>query len=309
VQAQGPVRAGPPVATALVLTVALALAGCSSGPPAAQAPAPDSPTTTAPPPTTAPVPPPTSLLATTTVPATTTPATPAPATPPPAAAAPGARSAAGAVVVLDPGHNGANGSHPGQVNAPVPDGRGGTKACNTTGTSTDGGYPEHAFTFAVATETARLLQAQGVTVRLTRPDDSGVGPCVDERAAIGNRAGADVVVSIHGDGAAAAGHGFHVAYASPPLDAAQSGPSPSLARTVRDTLVADGLTPSTYLGREGLDPRADLAGLNLSTQPTVLVELVNMRNGGDAAAATSTAGRTTFARALADAVLAWLAAR
>jgi N-acetylmuramoyl-L-alanine amidase len=298
------------VATALVLTAALALAGCSSAPPVAQAPAPASRTTTAPPPTS---PLPTSPLPTAdpvppqSTPLTTTTTAPAPPSPP--AAAPGARPAAGPVVVLDPGHNGGNGSHPAQVNAPAPDGRGGTKACNTTGTSTDAGYPEHAFTFAVATETARLLQARGVTVRLTRPDDAGVGPCVDERAAIGNRAGAEVVVSIHGDGAAAAGHGFHVAYASPPLDAAQAGPSPSLARTVRDTLVADGLTPSTYLGRDGLDPRADLAGLNLSTQPTVLVELVNMRNAGDAAAATSTEGRTTFARALADAVLAWLATR
>ena len=279
-----PVRSGRSIATALVVAV-LTLAGCSSPPPAAQ-----------------PGPTPVTAAATTTA-ATTPPAT---ASPPVARARAGV---AGAVVVLDPGHDGGNGAHPAQVAAPVPDGRGGTKACNTTGTSTDAGYPEHAFTFAVATETAQLLTAQGVTVQLTRPDDTGAGPCVDQRAATGNRAGADVVVSIHGDGAAASGHGFHVAYSSPPLNPTQSGPSPSLARTVRDTLVAEGLTPSTYLGDHGLDPRADLAGLNLSTQPTVLVELANLRNAGDAAAASSAEGRGAFARALADAVLGWLAAR
>lgn len=292
--------------------VVLVLAGCSSPAPVEQAaPTPSSttsPVTTATTTTAAPsVQPPTTIAPTTIAPTTEPTTTPPPTTPAPVAPAPS--GVAGAVVVLDPGHNGGNGAHPAQVNAPVPDGRGGTKACNTSGTSTDAGYPEHAFTFAVATETARLLAAQGVTVRLTRPDDTGVGPCVDQRATIGNEAGADAVVSIHGDGAAAPGHGFHVAYSSPPLDDARSGPSSSLARTVRDTLRAEGLTPSTYLGDDGLDPRPDLAGLNLSTQPTVLVELANMRNSGDAAAASSAQGRAAFARALADAVLAWLAAR
>ena len=52
---------------------------------------------------------------------------------------------AGRTVVLDPGHNGGNGAARGEVTRQVPDGRGGTKACNTTGTSTDAGYAEHAF--------------------------------------------------------------------------------------------------------------------------------------------------------------------
>ena len=36
------------------------------------------------------------------------------------------------------------------INRPVPAGRGRTKPCNTTGTATNAGYPEHEFTWAVA---------------------------------------------------------------------------------------------------------------------------------------------------------------
>ena len=63
------------------------------------------------------------------------------------------------VVVLDPGHNGGNAGAPAAINRQVPDGRGGTKACNTTGTSTNAGYPEHAFTFDVAKRVAQRLTA------------------------------------------------------------------------------------------------------------------------------------------------------
>lgn len=122
---------------------------------------------------------------------------------------PPASSAAPAVIVLDRGHNGGNASARAEINRPVPAG-GFTKPCNTTGTATDTGYPEHAFAFDVAQRTADLLRAAGATVVLTRTDDSGVGPCVDVRAAIANDARADLAVSIHADGAAAGARGFHV---------------------------------------------------------------------------------------------------
>ena len=62
------------------------------------------------------------------------------------------------------------------------------------------GTPEHEFTWGVANDLQSLLEAQGVTVIMTRDSDDGVGPCVNKRAAIGNDANADAVVSIHGDG-------------------------------------------------------------------------------------------------------------
>jgi N-acetylmuramoyl-L-alanine amidase len=210
------------------------------------------------------------------------------------------------VVVLDPGHNGGNAGAPAAINRQVPDGRGGTKACNTTGTSTDAGYPEHAFTFAVARLVAQRLTARGVQVVLTRDDDAGVGPCVDVRGRAGERAGADAVVSIHADGAGPGARGFHVAYSDPPLNDAQRGPARTLAADLRDGLGRAGFPPSTYIGRQGLSPRTDLAGLNLATRPTALVECANMRNAGEAAVVSSAAGRDRYAAAIADGVLRFL---
>ena len=260
----------------------LVLAACSS-PPAAPAPAsPTGPTTVGTPPTRATAP--------------TVSAAPAVAT----------TSTRPRVVVLDPGHNGGNAAAPSAINRQVPDGRGGTKACNTTGTSTDAGYAEHVFTLDVAQRVAKRLAASGVRVELTRTDDDGVGPCVDERGSAGERAGADAVVSIHADGAAPSGKGFHVAYSDPPLNAAQRGPARTLAADLRDGLAAAGFPRSTYIGRDGLSPRADLAGLNLSTRPTALVECANMRNAAEAAVVSSAAGRDRYAAAIADGIMRFL---
>ncbi len=210
------------------------------------------------------------------------------------------------VVLLDPGHNGGNARARGMVNRLVPDGRGGTKACNTTGTSTTTGYPEHAFSWDLAQRVRALLSEHGITVVLTRPDDSGVGPCVDERGAAGERADADVVVSLHADGSAPDNHGFHVAYAEPPLNPAQSGPARVLAATLRDHLRDAGFPVSTYIGRDGLSPRSDLAGLNLSTRPAALVECANMRNPAEAALLSSPEGRERYAAAIAAGIMSFL---
>jgi N-acetylmuramoyl-L-alanine amidase len=210
------------------------------------------------------------------------------------------------VVVLDPGHNGRNARNLTEINRQVPDGRGGTKPCNTTGTQTDARYPEHAFTFDVASRVEQQLTAAGVRVVLTRTDDDGVGPCVDERGHAGESAGADAVVSIHADGAASRGTGFHVAFSDPPLNPAQEGPAHQLSVSLRDAMRAAGFPESNYIGRDGLSARSDLAGLNLATRPTALVECANMRNPGEAALVSSPEGRARYATALAQGVLTYL---
>lgn len=212
-------------------------------------------------------------------------------------------------VVLDPGHNGANGSHPARINRPVPTGRGGTKPCNTTGTSTDAGYPESAFTWDVSLRVRDALAARGVRVVLTRPDDSGVGPCVDERAAIANRAGAQALISIHADGAAPSGRGFHVAYSAPPLNASQGPPSLGLAEALAAALRGSGFPAAGYIGSGGLDARSDLAGLNLAQVPAALVECANMRNPEEAALVSTPGGRARYAAAIAGGITAWLSSR
>ncbi len=210
------------------------------------------------------------------------------------------------MVVLDPGHNGGNAAAPGAIGAPVPDGAGGTKACNTTGTATDAGYPEHAFTWDVALRTRDLLVAHGVEVVLSRPDDTGVGPCVDVRGALPGQVGAAAFVGIHGDGAAAGGSGFHVITSSlDPAGPEVAAGTDALAAALRDALVAV-VPPATYVGSGGLDDRGDLAALNLATTPAVYVECGNMRNAGDAARMSDPAGRQAIAERLAAGVLSFL---
>ncbi|WP_407671079.1 N-acetylmuramoyl-L-alanine amidase [Nocardia stercoris] len=230
----------------------------------------------------------------------------APVSSAPAAAPAPAASPAERVVVIDPGHNGGGAAHPGEINRQVSDGRGGTKACNTTGTAADDGYTEHEFNWEVGELVRDALSAKGFHVIMSRTDDNGVGPCVDERGLLGNRNQAAAVVSIHADGAPATAHGFHMNYASPPLNDAQGDDSVRLATALRDSFVAAGFTPATYIGSDGLYGRSDLAGLNISDRPTALVECGNMRNAEDIATMESPDGRARLATAIADAVTAYL---
>jgi N-acetylmuramoyl-L-alanine amidase len=216
----------------------------------------------------------------------------------------------GLTVVLNPGHDGGDASHTAQVNRQVPAGYGKYKACDTTGTDTDNGYPEHAFNWDVAKRVAALLRARSVNVIMTRPTDTGVGPCVDQRAAIGNQPGVAAVVSIHADGAPAAGHGFHVNQDSLRPDgatAATAQRSIALGKAIHAALVrSSGLVPSTYIGQDGYYYRSDLAGLNLATNPATFLELGNMKNSGDAALQSSASGRQQIAAAIAAGILAFL---
>jgi N-acetylmuramoyl-L-alanine amidase len=210
---------------------------------------------------------------------------------------------AGKVIVLDPGHGAAA---DGPLTRQVPTGRGGTKDCQTTGTATDAGFPEHMFTWDVALLVQDMLTQRGATTTMSRADDTGPASCVDQRAAAANAAHPDAIVSIHGDGGPASGHGFHVNYSAPPLNDAQRGPSTALATAMRDALVSSGLTESTYIGSGGLYGRADLAGLNLAEYPAVLVELGNMRNADDAARMTTDQGRAEYAAAVVRGITAYV---
>ncbi len=223
--------------------------------------------------------------------------------PPAAAADPTAPAIAGKTVFLDPGHSGANDA---SIGRQVPNGRGGTKPCQTSGTASDDGYPEHALTWDVTNRVRAALDQLGVHTELSRGDDTSVGPCIDARAAAANAAHPDAIVSIHADGAPASGRGFHVNYSSPALNDAQSGPALALAADIRDSLTAAGIPPSSYLGAEGLYGRADLAGLNLAEYPAVLVELGNMRNPQDAALLESADGRAQYATAVTNGIVAYL---
>ncbi len=238
----------------------------------------------------------------------TTPSPPVTAmTPPTRPPTPRSAPLRGMVIALDPGHNGANGAHPAQI-ARLVDAGGFRKACNTTGTATNDGYPEARFTWELAQRLRAALTTRGAQVRMTRTDNAGWGPCVDARGEFGARVGAKVELSLHADGAPAGGHGFHVispaekvGYTDDILPA-----STRLASTIRDTLVGAGFTPSTYLGVNGLDVRGDLGTLNRADVATAMIECGNLRNPGDATLLRSAAGQTRLADGLADALTRYL---
>lgn len=219
---------------------------------------------------------------------------------------PDARAAsniAGMIVFLDPGHNGANDS---SINRQVNNGRGGTKECQTTGTTTDDGYPEHTFNWAVVLGVRAALNQLGVRTAMSRGNDNALGPCVDQRAAMANALHPDAVVSIHADGGPPDGRGFHVNYSSPPVNDAQAGPTVQFAQIMRDQLVASGLQTSTYRGSDGLYGRSDLAGLNLAQYPSILIELGNMKNAAEAAQMQTESGRALYAGAVTRGISGYL---
>jgi N-acetylmuramoyl-L-alanine amidase len=214
-----------------------------------------------------------------------------------------ASSVAGMIVFLDPGHNGANDS---SIDRQVANGRGGTKECQTTGTTTDDGFPEHTFNWDVVLGIRAALTQLGVRTAMSRGNDNALGPCVDQRAAMANALNPDAVVSIHADGGPPSGRGFHVNYSSPPLNDAQAGPSVQFASVMRDQLVASGLSTSTYRGSDGLYGRADLAGLNLAQYPSILIELGNMKNADEAGQMKSADGRANYAAAVVRGITGYL---
>lgn len=219
-----------------------------------------------------------------------------------------AQPLAGKVIGIDPGHNGANGADPSYINQLIWNGRF-SETCDTTGTQTDGGYTEARFNFNVAMYLQADLRRAGARVVLTRTSNDGVGPCVNRRAQILNAAHADVAIDIHADGGPAWGRGFTVLepVADGPNDTV-IGSSQRFGAAVRAELLRDTPMPvSDYYGGGGIQPRDDLAGLNLTTVPKVLIECGNMRNAVDARLLTSASFQERLATAFTAAIIRFLA--
>lgn len=228
--------------------------------------------------------------------------------PPLASAALAPKPLAGKIIGIDPGHNGRNYTDPAFLDHQIWNGRE-WENCDTTGTETNGGYTEAKFNWLVATDLARILRKDGAKVVLTRKNNRGVGPCVNTRARILDRAHANVSIDIHADGGPPGGRGFTV------LEPVADGPnnkviksSKRFGRDVHGALLR--YTPmkvSNYYGHNGYITRNDLAGLNLTTMPKVLIECGNMRNAKDAKLLTSVRVQRAIAWALSRAIIRFLA--
>jgi N-acetylmuramoyl-L-alanine amidase len=213
----------------------------------------------------------------------------------------------GKVVGIDPGHNGRNYTDPSYLDRKVWNGRE-WEDCDTTGTATNSGYTEARFNFQVAGYLRADLIRDGARVVLTRDSNNGIGPCVITRSEIINNAHANVAVDIHADGGPVNGRGFAI------LEPVADGPnnmviasSARLGADVRSAMLTGTKMPvSSYDGENGITLRDDLAGLNLTTVPKVLIEVGNMRNATDAEMLTSPAFQQQVANVLLAAIVKFL---
>jgi N-acetylmuramoyl-L-alanine amidase len=280
-------RARPAVLAALI-AVGLGVSACGSGlpgPAVSSAPLTAQPATQAPPAPAA---------------QASTPSTPSPSPAP-------AEPLAGKIIGIDPGHNGGNFTDPAAIDKQIWNGRE-WESCDTTGTETLSGYTEAQFNFNVAGYLRADLRRDGARVVMTRTTNDGVGPCVDRRAQILNQSGANVAIDIHADGGPPSGRGFTV------LEPVADGPNDSviassqrLGRDVRQAFLAGTTMPvSTYEGVNGIMSRDDLAGLNLTRVPKVLIECGNMRNAADASLLVSARFQRQVASVLTAAIIRFL---
>jgi N-acetylmuramoyl-L-alanine amidase len=222
----------------------------------------------------------------------------------------GRKPLAGKIIGIDPGHNGRNWTDPSFINQLIWNGRE-WEACDTTGTETDGGYTEARFNWNVASYLRADLIRAGARVVMTRTSNHGIGPCVNTRARILDRAHANVSIDIHADGGPPSGRGFTI------LEPVADGPNDKVInssfRFARDVHAAmlkyTKMQVSDYYGHNGYITRNDLAGLNLTTMPKVLIECGNMRNAADAALLVRPAVQRSIAAALAAAIVRFLTAR
>ncbi len=231
----------------------------------------------------------------------------------PAAPAPG--SLTGRTVFLDPGHQGSAAGN--KLNKQVPDGRGGTKDCQTTGATAVTGKKEHSINWDIAQLVKAGLESAGATVVLSRADDAGWGGCVDERAAAAGKSGADIAVSLHADSTSAGADpdksGFHMIVPTQPIPnatvaAVQAGNGRKASEDMRDAFTKAGFAPANYAGvQDGIQTRPDIAALNLTKVPAVFIEMGNLSNPAEAKALSEAKGSAAYALAITDGIKSYLA--
>jgi len=175
------------------------------------------------------------------------------------------------VVCIDPGHQ----AHSNTTPEPIGPGAKQTKPSvsgGTTGVST--GIPEYEIALQIAMNLKKRLEAEGVTVVMTRTVND-VDITNSKRADIANRAHADLFVRIHADGSPDQSVvGISTLYpASNTWTRPIAAPSKTAAQAVQRALIA-----STGAVNRGAVQRSDLSGFNWAKVPCVLVEAGFMSN-------------------------------
>lgn len=207
--------------------------------------------------------------------------------------------ARGIVVCIDPGHQAA--ANTGQE--PVGPGAAETKAKVTGGaTGVVTGQTEYALNLALALKVKERLERYGVTVVMTRSTNA-VDISNAQRAQVANESGADLFLRVHADSNTNADiSGISTLYpAGNDWVAPIREQSLSAARTLHTQMLA-----STGATDRGVNARADLAGFNWSTVPSVLVEAGFLSNPNDDKQLATAAYQDQLADGIARGVLKYL---
>jgi N-acetylmuramoyl-L-alanine amidase len=200
-----------------------------------------------------------------------TPSFPQP-TPNPVPEGPLPRPSGRQIVVIDPGHGGRD---PGAIGI--------------------GGIREADLVMDMSLEIARVLQQQGVIVRLTRNSDVEVD--LEPRVALANRLDADVFVSIHANA---------ISMSRPDINGVESFYSPGRPRSARlANTILNSILSSVNIRSRGLKVARFYVTRNTS-MPSALIETGFVTGAEDAPNLANPAWRRQMARAIARGILQYL---
>ena len=206
------------------------------------------------------------------------------------------------VVCIDPGHQ----AHSNSTPEPIGPGATATKPSvsgGATGVST--GIPESEFALQISMNLKARLEARGIKVVMTRTTND-VNITNSQRAAIANRAHADLFVRVHCDGStSSAASGVSTLY---PADNrwthAILTPSRAAAKFLQAAVVR-----STGAVDRGAIQRSDLSGFNWAKVPSVLIEAGFLSNPVEDRLLASPHYQDKVASGVTSGILAYLATK
>lgn len=203
------------------------------------------------------------------------------------------------VVCIDPGHQ----AHADTTPEPVGPGSKTVKPSVSGGaTGVKTRVPEYEITMQISMNLKQQLESRGVKVVMTRTTND-VNLSNSERAKIANRAVADLLIRVHGDGSPEASTaGLSTLY---PAKNKWTRPVASDSKAAAKLIQAAAIGATGAVDR-GIKDRGDLTGFNWSEVPSVLVECGFLSNPVEDRLLASPHYQDKLARGIADGALQYL---
>ena len=198
-------------------------------------------------------------------------------------------------IVIDPGHSstGTSGNEPVSPNSSTTKLKDGLGA---TGPYTN--IPEHKTNMSVALLVKKELTSKGYNVILTKQDVAESKSNI-ERAEVGNKNNADLVVRIHADSAensSISGASMHV-----PANNEYTSSFYKISKSYGTTIL-NNYVDEIGIKNRGVIERNDLTGFNWSKVPVVLIEMGFLSNKEDDNFVSNTANHPKIAKAISDGI-------